>query len=85
MARYGAAQMPTNELFALRLSSGLPGENTVLLSQRLLQQFGGVRASLSAPIQQLLSMRGAGSAKATRLNAIHELSVRETEAQLKCS
>ena len=85
MARYGAAQMPTAELLALCLSSGLPGENAVLLSQRLLQQFGGVQALLSAPIQQLMSVRGVGPAKATRLNAIHELSVRETEAQLKRS
>lgn len=29
MARYGAAQMPTAELLALCLSSGLPGENAV--------------------------------------------------------
>ena len=85
MARYGAAQMPTAELLALCLSSGLPGENAVLLSQRLLQQFGGVQALLSAPIQQLMSVRGVGPAKATRLKAIHELSVRETEAQLKRS
>ena len=81
MARYGAAQMPTAELLAPCLSSGLPGENAVLLSQRLLQEFGGVQALLSAPIQQLMSVRGVGPAKATRLKAIHELSVRETEAQ----
>lgn len=77
--------MLTIELLALCLSSGLPGENADLLSQRLLQQFGGVRTLLPAPIQQLMSVRGVGSAKVTRLQAIHELGVRETEAQLKCS
>ena len=77
--------MLTTELLALCLSSGLPGENADLLSQRLLQQFGGVRTLLSAPIQQLMSVRGVGSAKVTRLQAIHELGVRETEVQLKCS
>ena len=85
IARYGAAQMPSAELLALHLSSGLSGDNTVLLSQRRLQQFGAARALFSAPIQQLMSMRGVGSAKAARLKAIHELSMRETEAQLKCS
>ena len=83
MARYGAAQMSTAELLALCLASGLPGENTVLLSQRMLKEFGSVHALLAAPIQQLLAVRGVGPAKAARLKAIHELSVRETEVQLK--
>ena len=83
MARYGAAQMSTAELLALCLASGLPGENAVLLSQRMLKEFGSVPALLAAPIQQLLAVRGVGPAKAARLKAIHELSVRETEVQLK--
>jgi DNA repair protein RadC len=83
MARYGAAQMSTAELLALCLASGLPGENAVLLSQRMLKEFGSVHALLAAPIQQLLAVRGVGPAKAARLKAIHELSVRETEVQLK--
>ena len=40
---------------------------------------------LSAPIQLLMSMRGVGLARATRLKAIHELNASETETQLKCS
>ena len=83
MARYGAAQMSTAELLALCPASGLPGENTVLLSQRMLKEFGSVHALLAAPIQQLLAVRGVGPAKAARLKTIHELSVRETEVQLK--
>ena len=83
MARYGAAQMSTAELLALCLARGLPGENAVLLSQQMLKEFGSVHALLAAPIQQLLAVRGVGPAKAARLNAIHELSHRETEVQLK--
>ncbi len=40
---------------------------------------------LFVPIQQRMSVRGVGPTKATRLKVIHELSVRETEAQLKRS
>ena len=75
--------MSTAELLALCLSSGLPGENAVLLSQRLLKEFGGAHVLLSAPVQQLIALHGVGPAKAARLKTIHELSVRETEVQLK--
>ena len=85
MARYGAAQMSAAELLALFFSSGLPAENAGLLSRRQLQQFGGVQASLSAPIEQLIQAHGVRPVNAARLKAIHELDVRETEAQLKCS
>ena len=51
MARYGAAQMSTAELVALCLASGLPGENAVLLSQRMQKEFGSVHALMAAPIK----------------------------------
>ena len=85
MARYRAAQMSTAELLALCMVSGLLGENAVLLSQRILKEFGSVHALLAAPIQQSLAVRGVGLAKAARKKAIHERSVRETAVQLKCA
>ena len=36
MDRYGAAQMPTTEMFALSLSRGLPGENEVCCPSALI-------------------------------------------------
>ena len=49
----------------------------------MLKEFGSAHALLAAPIQQSLAVRGMVSAKAARLEAIHERSVRETEVQLK--
>lgn len=50
-----------------------------------MKEFAGAQALLSAPLQQLIAARGVGPAKAARLTSIHELSVRETKAQLKRS
>ena len=83
LVRYGAAQMSTAELLAQCLASGLPCENAVLLSQRMQKEFGSVHALLAAPIKSLLAVRNLGPAKAARLKAINELSVRETEIQSK--
>ena len=51
----------------------------------MLKEFGSVYALLAALIQQSLAVRGVGLAKAARLKAIHERSVRETEVLLKCT
>ena len=47
------------------------------------KEYGSVHALLVAQIKQLLAILGESPAKAARLKAIHELSVRETEVQLK--
>ena len=83
LVRYGAAQMSIAELLAQCLASGLPGENAVLLSQRMQKEFGSVHALLAGPIKSVLAVRNVGPTKAARLEAINELSVRETENQLK--
>ena len=83
MARYRAAQMTTVGLLGPCLASGLPGENAVLLSQRMPKEYGSVDVLLVAPIKQLLAVRGESPAKAARLKTLHELFVRETEVQLK--
>ena len=79
LVRHGAAQMSIAELLVQCFASGLPGENAVLLSQRMQKEFGSVHALLAAPIKSLLAVRNLGPAKAARLKAINELSVRETE------
>ena len=83
LVRHGAAQMSIAELLAQCFASGLPGENAVLLSQRMQKEFGSVHALLAGPIKAVLAVRNVGPTKAARLEAINELSVRETENQLK--
>ena len=82
LTRYGASQMSTAELLAICLGSGVPGENAVQLARRLLNEFGGIDALLSAPLNKLRSVHGVGIAKATQIKAMHELGARDLEAAL---
>lgn len=82
LCRFGAAPMSTAELLAICLVSGLPGEDAVQLSRRLLQEFGGIAALMAAPLERLLTVRGIGLAKAAQIKAIHELGARVIEADL---
>ena len=67
LSRYGAAQMSTAELLAICLVSGVPGEDAVQMSRRLLHEFGGIEELLAAPLERLLDARwgGVGLAKAS--------------------
>ena len=71
-ARYRGAHMSTAEVLALCIAIGLPGENAVLLSQRMLKEFGSVHALLAALIQQSLAVRCVGLAKAAPIKVIHD-------------
>lgn len=82
LRRYGAGQMSTAELLAICLVSGVPGEDAVQLARRLLAEFGGIGGVLSAPLHQLLKIRGVGLAKASQIKAIQEIAARDTETQL---
>ncbi len=42
LERYGASVLSTSELLAIILRTGLPGENVVELSLRLLRDYGGL-------------------------------------------
>mgnify|MGYP001272153991 CR=1 FL=1 len=58
LSRYGAAQMSTAELLAICLVSGVPGEDAVQMSRRLLHEFGGIEELLAAPLERVLIARG---------------------------
>ena len=70
------------ELLAVCLGSGVAGEDAVAMARRLLKQFGGIGGLLSAPMPQLLQCYGVGSAKASVIKAIQELSLRDVEHEL---
>ena len=78
----GAEHLAVAELLAICIGSGQAGENAVSMARRLLAQFGSVDALLAASAQQLLACRGLGEAKVAQLKAIHELAIRNSEAQL---
>jgi len=75
----GASQLNAAELVALCLGVGRQGEDAVTLARRALQEFGGLDGLLSAPVAQLLEIKGLGPARVARLKAVHEMGLRSLE------
>lgn len=76
LERYGAATLQNSELLAILLRTGLPGENVIDLSMRLLRDFGGLAGLVSADLSELCKAHGLGLAKATQLKAALEIANR---------
>ncbi|HEX8732589.1 MAG TPA: DNA repair protein RadC [Ktedonobacterales bacterium] len=76
LERHGAGVLSTAELLAILLRTGLPGENVVDLSQRLLHDFGGLAGLVAADLPTLRETHGLGLAKASQLKAALEIANR---------
>lgn len=76
LERYGAGTLQTAELLAIILRTGLPGENVVDLSMRLLRDFGGLAGLVAADLGDLCRAHGLGLAKASQLKAALEIANR---------
>jgi DNA repair protein RadC len=70
------------ELLAVLFQRGPQAESALLLSQRLLDTFGGLRPMLHAPTRQLGAQPGIGQARLAMLKALPELARRYYEASL---
>jgi len=73
LAEVGAQALNNDELLAILLRTGLPGENAVQMGQRLLQTLDGLPGLARASFAQISSQRGVGTAKAAQLLAAIEL------------
>ncbi len=80
LARLGPQSLRDDELLAILLRTGLPGENAVQLAQRLLQTFGGLVGLHRAAFSQVEAQRGVGTAKAAQIKAALELGRRLGQA-----
>jgi DNA repair protein RadC len=80
LERYGPQALQPAELLAIILRVGVPGENVVELSHRLLRTYGGLGGLLAADLGMLCAERGVGPAKAIALKAALELGRRLTLA-----
>ncbi len=78
----GAESLDNAELFALLLGTGLPGKPVLQVAQDLLDEFGGVAATLGAPWEQLKSRPGIGSARFAIFQAARELAKRASAEPL---
>ena len=68
----GSFYLSDKELLAAILGRGISGESVFVTAERLLAKFKTIGKILSAPIQDLVSIRGIGPAKGAQLKAILE-------------
>ena len=80
LLRSGAASLSGAELLAVCLGGD---DDDLELVVHLLGRFDSPQAVLAAPAHALLATAGLGATRVARLQAIHELSVRPLEAELR--
>jgi DNA repair protein RadC len=76
LALRGAGALSDAELLALLLSTGVPGESVMPLSERILRENGGFLGLMGLEVEELEELTGVGPAKATKLKATMEIANR---------
>jgi DNA repair protein RadC len=79
LQKFGAEALSAQELLALILGRGIPGESVMVTSQRLLSTFGNIKAISEASLEELAKVKGIGLAKASQIKAVFELAKRSEE------
>lgn len=79
LEKLGAKHLSTAELTAILLRTGKKGESAVLLAQKLLVRFGGLRGIACAELTELAELSGVGKTKAIGLKAALEFGRRATQ------
>jgi len=72
----GAGQLSNRELLAILLGSGTRSESVMVLSNRVLSQFDGLKLLNEATIEELTAIKGIGKAKGVLILAALELGKR---------
>ncbi len=79
----GPQALSDAELLAIFLRTGVTGYSAVDLSRLLLEEFGGLRALLTAGIDDFCSHKGLGNAKFAQLQAVLEMARRHLAEELQ--
>lgn len=79
LQKFGPEALSSQELLALILGRGIPGESVTVTSQRLLSTFGNIKAISEASLEELAKVKGIGLAKASQIKAAFELAKRSEE------
>ncbi len=72
----GPKALSDAKLLAIFLRTGVTGKSAVDVARELLRHYGGLRALLTAPREELMAVRGFGAAKYVQLAAALELARR---------
>jgi len=73
LARLGAEHLSKAELIAILLRTGFMGMSALHVAQEILRRFGSLEALASAPLAELLKVKGVGRDKAVTLKAAFTL------------
>ncbi|MEH6942793.1 DNA repair protein RadC [Bacillus sp. JJ722] len=76
--REGSHSLSNQELIALLLRTGTKNESVLQLAERLISYFDGLRLLKDASIEEIMSIKGIGEAKAIQLLAAIEIGRRIT-------
>lgn len=83
MIQRGQAALTDTELLAVLVNSGLPGDDVIMITKRILASVGNDLVALSRlSIKELMRFRGIGEAKAVSIAAALELGRRRRESEL---
>ncbi len=80
---HGASALSNAELLAILLRSGSAGQSALDVARHALARFGGLRALLRAPRDQLCAVYGLGEASYVLLHAALEIASRQLLEQLE--
>ena len=76
LMRDGIDALSLQELVAILLGTGTRGKSVHILSQELVEHFGGIDGLLDATLEELMKMKGVGKAKAILLKAAFGMAAR---------
>lgn len=75
----GSEKLSNQELFAILLGSGTKNESVMVLAQRVLNHFEGLRLMKDATIEELTTIKGIGTAKGVLLLSAMEVGKRMSQ------
>jgi len=73
---YGESTLSNAELFAILIKTGTKDENSLIISQRLLQMVESLQEIQNLSIENLTSIKGIGEVKAIQIKALCEIAKR---------
>lgn len=76
LIRQGAASLSNQELIAILLRTGTKEESVLVLANRILSSFDKIQDMQYATIEEMMSVKGVGQAKAVQLLAAAEIGKR---------
>lgn len=71
--RYGPESLSNSDLLAILLRTGTKNESVLQLAERVITEFGGLRALKEATLEELTNIKGIGQTKAVQILAAIEL------------